>query len=184
MDAVEGFQLFVLFFTVGAASFGGGYGMLPWIEREVSARGWMTLADLTDVVAIAGIVPGPVAANAAVLVGFRVAGVVGALVAALAMALPSFLFTMALAAAEGRRRAARMLARVYTGVRPVVAALIAAAAVRFAAGNGVVRFRAWDVETYASATIVAAAFWLLAVRKAHPAAVMVLCGWLGWLMYG
>jgi len=73
------------FFKIGIVSFGGGWTIVGIIKREIMAKGWLTERVFTDVVAIAQVTPGPVSLNAATLVGFRVAGLVGALAASLAV---------------------------------------------------------------------------------------------------
>jgi chromate transporter len=73
------------FFKIGIISFGGGWTVVGIIQHEVVARGWMTPQTFADVVAIAQVTPGPVALNAATMVGFRVGGLAGGLAASLAV---------------------------------------------------------------------------------------------------
>ena len=88
------FQIFILFVTflkIGAFTFGGGYAMIPIIQREVvEKRKWANNSDILDVLAISESTPGPIAVNAATFVGFRVAGFWGALFATLGLVIPSF----------------------------------------------------------------------------------------------
>jgi chromate transporter len=74
-----------VFFRIGIISFGGGWTIVGIIQHEVAARGWMSAQTFADVVAIAQVTPGPVALNAATMIGFRVAGIAGALAASLAV---------------------------------------------------------------------------------------------------
>ena len=72
-------QLFLTFFRIGAFTFGGGYAMIPLIEREVAEKKkWITGEELLEVVAVAESTPGPIAVNAATYVGYRTAGFAGA----------------------------------------------------------------------------------------------------------
>jgi chromate transporter len=73
------------FFKIGVISFGGGWTIVGIIQHEVLARGWLSARAFADVVAIAQVTPGPVALNAATMVGFRTAGLAGALAASLAV---------------------------------------------------------------------------------------------------
>ena len=73
------------FFKIGVISFGGGWTIVGIIQHEVVSRGWMSAQTFADVVAIAQVTPGPVALNAATMIGFRVAGIAGALVTSLAV---------------------------------------------------------------------------------------------------
>jgi chromate transporter len=82
-------ELFVRFLKIGVIGFGGGWAILPIIEREiVEDAGWLSEDEYYDLVAIAGSTPGPVAVNAATFVGYRLGGVPGALVATSAVIIP------------------------------------------------------------------------------------------------
>ncbi len=84
-------ELFIRFLKIGAVGFGGGWAILPIIEREiVEDAGWISKDEYLNLVAIAGSTPGPVAVNAATYIGFKVAGIVGAIIATLAVILPPF----------------------------------------------------------------------------------------------
>ena len=83
--------LFWSFFKIGAFTFGGGYAMLPLIQRDMIERhGWINEEDMLDIIAIAECTPGPIAINSATFVGYRCAGFWGALCATLGVVLPSF----------------------------------------------------------------------------------------------
>lgn len=84
-------QLFATFFRIGAFTFGGGYAMIPLIQKEVvETKKWITDDDILEVVAIAESTPGPIAVNSATFVGYKVCGVLGSLCATLGVILPSF----------------------------------------------------------------------------------------------
>ncbi len=84
-------DLFIRFLKIGIVGFGGGWAILPLIEREiVEDAGWISRTEYLNIVAIAGSTPGPVAVNAATYVGFKLAGPLGAFVATLAVVLPPF----------------------------------------------------------------------------------------------
>jgi len=82
---VEILTLAWTFFKIGIISFGGGWTVVGIIKQEVLARGWLSETTFADVVAIAQVTPGPVALNAATLVGFRVSGLLGAISASLSV---------------------------------------------------------------------------------------------------
>ena len=87
--------LFLTFFKIGAFTFGGGYAMIPLIQREiVEKHGWMTDEDILDIFAIAESTPGPIAINSATFVGWRVAGFWGAALATTGVVLPSFVIIL------------------------------------------------------------------------------------------
>ena len=84
-------QLFFVMMKIGLFTFGGGYAMIALLESElVTKRGWIDREEFLDVVAIAESTPGPIAINAATYVGFRRAGVIGAIIATLGVTIPSF----------------------------------------------------------------------------------------------
>ena len=83
--------LFITFMKVGLFTFGGGYAMIPIIQDEVSTKKkWIKESEFLDIIAISESTPGPIAANTATYVGYRVAGVLGGIVATLGLAIPSF----------------------------------------------------------------------------------------------
>ena len=78
-DLAKARLLFWTFFKIGAFTFGGGYAMIPLIQREVAERRhWMEDSDILDIVAIAESTPGPIAINSATFVGYQVCGTFGA----------------------------------------------------------------------------------------------------------
>ena len=88
---VQVLVLFLTFLKVGAFTFGGGYAMIPIIQKEVvEKRKWASNADILDILAISESTPGPISINAATYIGFRVAGFWGSVFATLGLALPSF----------------------------------------------------------------------------------------------
>ena len=88
------FQILILFLTflkVGAFTFGGGYAMIPIIQREVvEKRKWANNSDILDILAISESTPGPIAINAATYIGFKVAGFWGSIFATFGLIIPSF----------------------------------------------------------------------------------------------
>ena len=88
-------RIFASFFKIGAFTFGGGYAMIPLIQKEaVENHHWATDEDILNIVAIAESTPGPIAINAATFVGYQVAGIMGAVAATLGVVLPSFLIIL------------------------------------------------------------------------------------------
>ena len=88
-------KIFATFFKIGAFTFGGGYAMIPLIQKEtVETRKWITDDDILEIIAIAESTPGPIAINSATFVGYRTCGVLGAAAATLGVVLPSFLIIL------------------------------------------------------------------------------------------
>ena len=90
--------IFLSFFKIGLFTFGGGYAMLPLIERELIAkRKWIEQKEFLDLLTLAQSVPGPIAVNTSVFVGYKVRGFGGAVAALLGAVLPSFVIILAIA---------------------------------------------------------------------------------------
>lgn len=122
-------QLFVTFFLIGLFSIGGGYAMIPLIQQQVSTvHGWMTIEEVSDILAISQITPGPIAVNAATFAGMKTAGFAGACVATLGVITPSVVICVILARFFMDFLKKPAVRGVLYGVRPVVVGLIAYAA--------------------------------------------------------
>jgi len=75
-------KLFISFLKIGAFSFGGGYAMLPLIQKEIiEVHNWLTLNEFIDILAVVEMTPGPVAINSATFLGYKVGGILGSVVA-------------------------------------------------------------------------------------------------------
>jgi chromate transporter len=118
-------QIFVSFAKVGAVLFGGGYAMLPLLEREVvNRRGWCRFEEMTDYYAMAQLVPGVVAINTAMLLGHHLRGFRGTVVATLGVVAVPFFVLLAYAVAFDQLRGSALLASAMAGLRPAVAGLM------------------------------------------------------------
>lgn len=171
--------LFWTFFKIGALTFGGGYAMLPLIQSEVAAHGWMTLSELVDFVAVSESTPGPFAVNAATFVGMRVAGILGAACATLGVVLPSFVIILLVARCYTAFRQNRFVGGALSGLRPAVVGLIASALLTTA---GAVFLPSGRFVPGLSLYISAGIFLLSTVlifKKVHPILVICLSAILG-----
>ena len=86
--------LFLTFLKIGAFTFGGGYAMIPLITGAVTQYQWLGVQEITDIVAISQMTPGPLAINAATFTGIKVSGLLGGVVATVAVSLPCICITM------------------------------------------------------------------------------------------
>lgn len=124
-------QIFWSFFKIGPVTFGGGYAMIPVFQREaVERRKWLQEEDVADILAIAQSTPGAVGINASTFVGYRIAGVRGALAALAGMLLPTFLIVLLLCWTYLYVKDQEKIQAAFLGIRPAVAALIAYAGYR------------------------------------------------------
>jgi chromate transporter len=120
-------ELFFVFFKLGAFTFGGGYAMVPLIRNEVvQNKRWIEDEEFMDMLSIALSAPGPIALNTALFVGNRRLGFKGSLVSAAGVILPSFLLILTIAIVLTQFRDNALVERLLKGIRPAVVALIAA----------------------------------------------------------
>ena len=91
-------KLFAAFARVGVLTFGGGYAMIPMLEREIVDRhGWATSEELMDYYAVGQCTPGVIAVNTATFIGYKIAGNLGGVVATLGVVFPSFVIISVIA---------------------------------------------------------------------------------------
>ncbi len=153
-------QLFWSFCQIGFTSF-GGLSMIPLINSQMVGHGWMTITEVSDIVAIAEMTPGPVGLNCATFAGIRVAGLPGALAANLGVLAPTFTICIVAAVCFERFRNSRALENILFGVRPVCIGLIWAVILDLCRTNYLV---GGSVQLV-SVLIGALAAWLLIGRK-------------------
>ena len=121
-------ELFLTFFKIGLFTIGGGYAMLPLIQADVQAKGWMTAEELVNFIAVSESTPGPFAVNVSTYVGAELAGLPGAFCATLGVVLPSFLIILLVARFYAAFRSSAIVSGAMGGLRPAVIGMIAAAA--------------------------------------------------------
>lgn len=121
-------ELFLVFLKIGAVSFGGGYAMIPFFETEMVSHNWVSLADYVKVIAIAQVVPGPFAVDSSSYIGFKVAGILGALIATIALCLPSFTASVIITRFYTQFKTNKYVNALLMGVRPAVLGLLLSAA--------------------------------------------------------
>src|SRR5690606_37915491 len=108
----------------------GGYAIITLIQHEIITHGWMTQSELTDIIAISQMTPGPIGINSATYVGYVASGNIwGAVVATFAITLPSFLIMIAITRFFIVMQKNRYMQYALQGLRPMVVGMIAAAAI-------------------------------------------------------
>ena len=171
-------QLLWSFIQIGLFSIGGGYASLPLIEHQVvDVHGWLTASQLTDIVTISQMTPGPIALNAATFVGTRIGGLPGAIVATLGCVLPSCIIVLALAWVYTKYKDLGLLRGILAGLRPAVVALIASAGLTILISalfvNDVLPHALSDVDGIAVVLFVLS---LVILRKWKPDPILVMVG--------
>lgn len=123
-------QLFLQFFHVGVFSFGGGYATLPFLYDIADKFHWYSAKQLTDMLAISSITPGPVGVNVATFAGFTTAGILGSLVATSAIILPSYIIVTIVFKVIDKFRTNRNIKGAIIGLKPAGCALLSAVGIK------------------------------------------------------
>lgn len=122
------FLLFIEFFKTGLFAVGGGLATIPFLtDMQLRYPAWFSNATVADIVAVAESTPGPIGVNAATYAGYSAAGIPGALIATASLVLPSLIVITIISGFFEKYRSSEIVNAAFTGVRPVVAGLIAAA---------------------------------------------------------
>ncbi len=125
------FELFLTFVRIGMFTFGGGYAMIPLVEREcVSNREWITHDEMMKITVIAESTPGPIFINCATYVGIKKKGIPGAIAATIGAVLPSFLIMLLISFFFDRFLEIKWVSSAFRGIKIAVGILIVDAAVR------------------------------------------------------
>ena len=116
-------ELFWSFVKIGFTSF-GGLTMIPLISSEMISHGWMTASEVSDIVAIAEMTPGPLGLNCATFAGMRAAGVIGAFVANFGALTPNLTLCVIAAIFFEHFKGNKKLAQIMLGVRPACVGMV------------------------------------------------------------
>ena len=131
-------QMFMTFVRIGSFTIGGGYAMIPLIQKEVvENKKWMDAREFIDMLAMAQSAPGVIAINTAIFIGYKMKGLKGSLITTLGSALPSFIIILAVAMVFTNFRDNVVVEKIFRGIRPAVVALIAAPLYKMARSAGV-----------------------------------------------
>ena len=167
----ELFDLYAAFFRIGLFTFGGGYAMLPMLQREVVNKyHWATDEELLDCYAIGQCTPGVIAVNTATYVGYRRRGVLGGIVTTLGVISPSLIIIMTIAIALSPFMSNPYVGRAFAGIRVAVCALVTASVIKLAKKS---------VKDIPGIALCVAAFVVVAILGASPIWVTLgaaLCG--------
>lgn len=175
-------RLFAIFFSINALAFGGGYAMIPLIEQQVVSAGFLTTAQVADVVAISEMTPGPFTVNAATFAGMKTAGLPGAMVATLGVILPAAFYSILVAKYYFKFENNRLLQDALYGIRPMSVALIGFAIVRMGWQAIVVAGLPGSIDLVALA-LAAATLLCLKVFKISPILCLLVSGGMGLILY-
>lgn len=169
-------DLFLTFFKIGLFTFGGGYAMLPFIQEETIAHGWITEAALVDFIAVSESTPGPFAINIATYIGAETGGVLGSACATLGVVMPSVIVILIVAKCYEKFKSSKIVSGCMSGLKPAVVGMIGAAVLSvgetafFTGGLTTAVFT--QISFYCSLLIFAIAA-VLAFTKKHP--ILIVC---------
>ena len=178
-------QLFYTFFVIGLFTIGGGYAMLPLIQRQVvTDHGWITDQVFTDIVAISQMTPGPIGINSATYIGYSVVheagygqllSVCGSFAATFAVVLPSFIIVLLLCHVYARFNHSAVFTGFMGILRPAVAGLIGAAALLMVSPENFTDWISWVICGLAFV----AAMW----TELNPIIILAVAGLAGYFIY-
>jgi chromate transporter len=169
--------LFWTFFKIGSFTFGGGFAMIPLIEREiVDKKGWISQDEMVDILIISQSFPGAVAINSAIFIGKKIGGYTGALITLLGATLPSFMIITVIARVFAHFSDIDIVRAAFYGISSAVVALLITVVIRVAKTV----IRPGDII---SPLIAIAALVLLLVIGIHPIYVIILGVAMGLIIY-
>lgn len=179
------FQLFWVFFKQGLLGFGGGYAMLALMQHDVVEKhAWIDPTQFSDIVALSQMTPGPICINAATYVGYNAAfdayqsiamGILGSVVATLSVCLPSLFLIWIVMALLLRYKKNPVVKGVLDSLKIVSVALIASVSITMMNSHNFV--------DYVSVLIFAGVFGLSFLRKFSPIICILVCGFIGYIVY-
>jgi chromate transporter len=168
-------KIFLSFFKIGAFSFGGGYAMLPLIEREiVTNHNWITFKEFIDIIGISQMTPGPIAINSATFVGYKVSGILGSISATLGVISFSFILVSIANHYILKFKESYIMKAALAGMRPAMIGLIIS--VFLSLGRESYK----DIKSIVIGIIIIG---LLLTNKLHPILIIMISGVLGIIFY-
>lgn len=168
-------DIFVTFFKLGSVSFGGGYSMIPLIEREVvEEKKWVDKEKIVDILAVSQSLPGAVALNVSAFVGFAVGGIPGALIAWIGNAAPSVIIILTLSVLFSKISSYPVVVSTFRGIYPTIVGMIAYAAYKIGKTS---------ITGAVSLIITIASFGAIMFFKADPIAVIISAAIAGLLIH-
>lgn len=175
-------ELLWVFIKIGTFTFGGGYAMLPLIQEEVIDKGWMTMEELVNFIAVSEGTPGSFAVNVATYIGTETAGILGAVCATIGVVLPSFLIKLVIAKFFISFKDSKALKGIMTGLKPAVVGLIAAAIVSVGSSvffDGGFAWSTFGTYAFIASAIIFVAMLIVQIKKVHPIFIILISAALG-----
>lgn len=166
-------DLFLTFFKIGAFTFGGGYAMLPLIQEEVVAKGWLAEKEIINFIAVSESTPGPFAINISTYIGSEMSGILGAICATLGVVLPSLIIIILVAKFFDKFKTNKIVKGCMTGLKPAVIGLIGASVLSI--GETVFIENGFSFASL----ILFLSMSILAFKKVHPIIIILISAFVG-----
>ncbi|HOJ09086.1 MAG TPA: chromate transporter [Clostridiales bacterium] len=166
--------IFLEFFKVGLFAIGGGLATLPFLQELICKYGWITSAELIDMIAISESTPGPIGINAATFVGYKTAGVMGGLTATIGLVTPSIIIVVVIAHFFMKFSEQPIVRSGFYGLRPAVTGLIASAGFEVAKvsliniNRYIKTYKLSELFNYKEIILFLVVFYLISKYKKHP----------------
>lgn len=186
-------KLFITFFEIGLFGFGGGYGMLSLIQHEtVEQHHWLSSSEFTDIVAISQMTPGPIGINSATYCGYTACvnagysvpmAVAGSAIATFALVLPSLILMILISKMFMRYMHTRSVTSVFTGLRPAVVGLLAAATLLLCTSENFSTPHDNPWQFFISCFLFGAAFVGVKIMKINPIRMILYCAVTGLVLF-
>lgn len=172
----ELFDLFWTFCKIGALTFGGGYAMLPLIQREiVENKKWSTEKEILDYYAVGQCTPGVIAVNTATFIGYKLRGIIGGIVATLGVIFPSIVIILIIATFLQNFADLAIVQSAFVGIRVAVVALIITTVVKLIKSS---------IKDYLGVIIAIIAFVISAFIGLSPVYVVIAAALTGFISKG
>lgn len=162
--------LFWTFFKISLFSIGGGYNMIPLMQHEIAALGWLPADRFMDMLAISEVTPGPMAVNLATFSGYQVAGIVGSIAATVGVCLPGAVLLLALGSIALHLRERPAFRATMKGLMPALVGLLSATALRLWISN--LPEGQW-MPTRTTAVVFSVSLVIILWKKPHPLQIML-----------
>lgn len=168
-------RLYLAFLKIGTFSFGGGYAMLPFMQKEiVENNAWISMSEFSDIIGISQMTPGPVAINSATFVGYKVGGIIGSAIATIGVVTTSFILVSIISKVLNKFKESIVVRSMLAGMRPILIALIIYAFIDLAKESYL------DFKSIIITIIIGI---ILLSKKVHPILVIVIAAILGLIFY-
>lgn len=178
------------FFKIGLFTIGGGYAMIPMIEEQAIAYGWITELELLDFLAVSESTPGPFAVNIATFIGFNQGGIIGAIFTTIAVITPSFIIILLIAKFLTSFADNKTVQGILSGIKPIVVGLLIGVVLNLIFKG--ITTDSFDINNFSLQQIDFRVIIIIVIiltisrifKKINPIFLILISGALGYLFYG